>query len=109
MVYYNLLKKGGENYRPGNSTPGQVILGSSGEGEGNHILRKEVPQVKKNYLIIDIEPDLMKEFKSACSFYNTTMRDSFITYMVSTVNFYKKDRGIFDKPKIYTRKGGKKR
>lgn len=65
--------------------------------------------MKKSYLLEGIDPDLWKDFKSACSFYNTTMKDNFITHILRTVNIYKKDRGIFDKPKIYTNKGGKKR
>ena len=65
--------------------------------------------MKKKYMLEGIDPDLWREFKAACVFYNTSMRDNFIVHMLRTVDIYKKDRGIFDKPKIYTKKGGKKR
>lgn len=62
--------------------------------------------MKKTYLITGIEPELRKDFKSACAYYGTSMRDSFIEHMekiASDFNIWRWGKGR-NKPK---RKKGK--
>jgi len=47
---------------------------------------KEVTTLKKTYLITGIEPGLMKDFKTACSHYELSMRDVFIKHMQNIVS-----------------------
>jgi len=68
---------------------------------------KEVNQVKKSYLIQGIEPTLWKNFKTACAWYEISMRDIFIKHMQNTVSDYMDDKKLHYVPIKDTKKGGK--
>jgi len=62
----------------------------------------------KTYLITDIDPATWKDFKTACAYYNLSMRATFIKHIQNIVNDYRSNRMIFDKPKVYKHKEKKK-
>lgn len=65
--------------------------------------------MSKNYLIEKIDPELMRDFKTACAWYEISMRDTLIKYMENIAEDYLRSRAMSGKPEIYTKKGGKKR
>lgn len=62
----------------------------------------------KTYLITDIDPELKKDFKAACAYYNLSIKAVLINHMKSMVKDYKYAMSIFAKPKIYKDVKGKK-
>ena len=42
----------------------------------------------KRFMITKIEPDLWRKFKTACAFYDLSMRQLFINLMTNIVNDY---------------------
>ena len=62
----------------------------------------------KTYLITGIDADTWKDFKTACAFYNLSMRATFIKHIQNIVNDYRLNRKIFDKPKVYKHKEKKR-
>ena len=62
----------------------------------------------KDLIIRDLPEDLRKDFKTACSHYGLTMKETLIRHMQNIVNDYRKDRFMIQKPKTYIKKKGKK-
>lgn len=65
--------------------------------------------MKKSYLITNIDSDVWKDFKSACAYYDISMRSTLIQHIFNIVRDYKRALSEFKKPKVYTKKGGKKK
>ncbi|GAH40198.1 unnamed protein product [marine sediment metagenome] len=62
----------------------------------------------KDYLLKGVDRDLQKEFKAACAYLEMSMKSVLVKHMESIVAGYRKERAMFDKPKIYKlRKGNK--
>jgi hypothetical protein len=58
-------------------------------------LRKEVMTLLKDLIIQNIDEDLHRQFKTACSHYGLSMRATFIKHMQNIVNdYYKYKRGF---------------
>jgi len=63
--------------------------------------------IKKN-IHLDIEPDLWREFKAACAYYDLSMKVTLIKHIQNIVNDYRvQSRGLKSR-KTYTNKEGKK-
>jgi len=65
--------------------------------------------VEKKYLITGVEPMLYKNFKAACAHYELTINEVFIKHMENIVADYLMAVSEFKQPKIYTKKGAKKK
>jgi hypothetical protein len=71
-------------------------------------LRKEVMTLPKDFIIHNIDDDLHREFKAACSHYALSMRVTLIRHMQNIVNDYRKDRrGLIDSDLISSKRGKK--
>lgn len=57
---------------------------------------------------LEIDPDLWKEFKTACAHYDISMKATLIKHIQNIVNDYRVSIREFDKPKIYKKVKGKK-
>ena len=64
--------------------------------------------MSKSYLIRDIDDETWKDFKTACVYYDISMRATLIKHIQNIVNDYRKARMMFDKPKIYKDEKGKR-
>jgi hypothetical protein len=62
----------------------------------------------KAFNLSRIEPELWREFKTACAYYDISIRGTLINYIQNVVDDYLKDRSMSSEPKIKTEKGGKK-
>lgn len=62
----------------------------------------------KSYIITGIDEVTWKEFKAACAYYDISIRATLIKHIQNIANDYRKDRMMFDKPKIYKDRKGKK-
>jgi len=65
--------------------------------------------VAKTCFIEGIDPDLYKDFKSACAWFDLSIKEVLTSHMQNIVHDYLVARKIHDKPKIYTHKKGKKK
>ena len=64
--------------------------------------------MKRAFNLINIDPDLYKEFKAACAHYDISIRDTLIKHMQNIVNDYRKDRrGLIDSDLIRSKRGKK--
>ena len=63
--------------------------------------------LKKN-VHLDIDPGLWRDFKAACAYYNISMKATLIKHIQNIVNDYRKDRTIYDIPKVYKHKEKKR-
>ena len=57
-------------------------------------------------IIQGISEDLKKDFKTACSHYGLSMKETLIRHMQNIVNDYRKARFMIDKPKGYEHEKG---
>lgn len=62
----------------------------------------------KTYLITGINPDTWRDFKTACAYYNLSMRATLIKHIENIVNDFRRDRMMHDKPKVYSHRRKKK-
>ena len=62
----------------------------------------------KDMIIQGVSEDLKKDFKTACSHYGLSMKETLIRHMQNTVNDYRKERFMIQKPKTYSKEKGKK-
>lgn len=62
----------------------------------------------KNYCLNNVDSELWKEFKTACAYFDQSIRQTFITHIVFVIGDYKRARKRSDKPTVYTKKRGKK-
>ena len=60
----------------------------------------------KDMIIQGISEDLKKDFKTACSHYGLSMKETLIRHMQNIVNDYRKARFMIDKPKGYEHEKG---
>jgi len=62
----------------------------------------------KTCFITGIDVELYKDFKTACAYYDLSIKEVLTKHMHNIVEDYRKDRKIHDKPKIYKHVKGKK-
>ena len=60
----------------------------------------------KDMIIQGISEDLKRDFKTACSHFNLSMKETLIRHMQNIVNDYRKARFMIDKPKGYEHQKG---
>jgi len=65
--------------------------------------------LNKTYLITGVPPDLYKDFKTACAYFDITSKKTLIKHMQNIVDDYIRAIKGIDKPKRHTKKGGKKK
>jgi len=63
--------------------------------------------VKKDVHIV-IDAETWKDFKTACAYYNISMKATVIKHIQNIANDYRKDRMIHDEPKVYINRRKKK-
>ena len=62
----------------------------------------------KDLIIQNINEDLHRQFKTACSHYGLSMRVTLIKHMQNIVNDYRKDRRVLIDSDLISSKRGKK-
>ena len=62
----------------------------------------------KNYVLRDMDPDLYREFKTACAYFDLSMKKVLIGHMQNIVFDYRSSKAMSGKPILDARKGGKK-
>lgn len=61
---------------------------------------------RKEYLLRGIDPGLWKDFKSACAYYGISIKEVLTKHIHNIVDDYRKDRKMYDQPKIYKKEKG---
>ncbi|MBA7494439.1 hypothetical protein ES702_05015 [subsurface metagenome] len=64
--------------------------------------------MEKTCFIEGIDSKLYKDFKAACAYYELSIKEVLVKHMQNIVEDYLKDRSVYDVPKSYKKKGGKK-
>lgn len=64
--------------------------------------------MSKDLILQNLNPDIHREFKTACSHYGLSMKEVIIRHMQNIINDYRKDKKGLDKPEMSKSKWGKK-
>lgn len=62
----------------------------------------------KTCFITGINAELYKDFKTACAYFDISIKEVLTKHMYSIVKDYQRSRKMFDKPKIYKKVKGEK-
>ena len=64
--------------------------------------------MSKDFIVHNINKDLHRDFKTACAWYEISMREILIKHMQNIVNDYRKDKRIYGEVEISKEKRRRK-